>query len=312
MKRVDIGLLLALAAIWGASFMFIKIILKDMSPLTLVGLRMGLGALGLAAFVAGDALVARQRGIVRPPFAWRRLIVPGQVLAIINVVVPYVGISWGETYISSGDAAILNATTPLWTTLIIAGLGQRVSRETADVTKVVGVLVGFVGVVVLVAGGESQVGVTPLNNWLGHGAVLLAALSYGLSGLYARRATAGIPPAYNALAQAVFAALIMAVPAALNPPHAVSPETIGALLALGLGGTALALLIYFQLIARVGTTRTVIVTYLLPVTALIYGALLLGEPIHAQAILGLVLVLLGIAVAGGLLRRRAWSRQQPG
>lgn len=303
MKSRDIALLLALAAVWGASFMFIKVILREMTPLTLVGCRVGLGALGLLAYYAVQRGWARGRADA--PIPWRRLLGPALILGLSNVVVPYLAITWGETYISSGDAAILNATTPLFTTVLVALLGQRVSHEQTTAAKLVGVVIGFVGVLVLVAGSAVQAGVNATDGWLGHGAVLIAGFSYAAASLYARRAFAGQPAIIAALFQTGGAAVMLLPLTFLTPPGPLSLAGWAALLALGLGGTAIAYLIYFQLLANVGATRTVIVTYLLPVTALLYGALLLGEPLRPLALAGLALVLLGIAVTGGLFTRRA-------
>jgi drug/metabolite transporter (DMT)-like permease len=298
MKAREFGILLLLAAIWGASFMFIKVILRDMGPLTLVALRMTLGAGGLVVLYA---LARRQRAGAERPVPWRALLGPFVLAAILNAVIPYILISWGETAITSGDAAILNATTPLFTTLIGYGLGSRAGADRLPPVRALGVLVGFVGVAVLVTGSRQADSADPTLGWLGHGAVLLAAASYAVAGLYARRAFAGLPTLVPAVGQNVAAALILIPPTLVVAPltHVPSPEVILALLALGLGGTALAYVLYFHLLATVGATRTLLVTYLLPVTALIYGALLLGEDVGAQAVLGLALVLAGIAITTG-------------
>ncbi len=300
MKPREFGALLLLAAIWGASFMFIKVILRDMGPLTLVAGRMALGAGGMVVIYALSR--TQKADPAAPPVPWRRLIGPFVIAAILNAVIPYICISWGETYISSGDAAILNATTPLFTTLMAYGLGSRAGADRLPPLRALGVLVGFLGVAVLVTGSHQRgAAVDPLLGWLGHGAVLVAAATYAVAGLYARRAFAGLPTLVPALGQNVAAALILLPPTLALAPltHVPPPEVIAALLALGLGGTALAYVLYFHLLATVGATRTLLVTYLLPVTALIYGALLLGEDIGAQAIVGLLLVLAGIAITTG-------------
>jgi drug/metabolite transporter (DMT)-like permease len=298
MKAREFGILLLLAAIWGASFMFIKVILRDMGPLTLVALRMTLGAGGLVVLYA---LARRQRAGVERPVPWRALLGPFVLAAILNAVIPYILISWGETAITSGDAAILNATTPLFTTMIGYGLGSRAGADRLPPVRALGVLVGFVGVAVLVTGSRQAGSADPTLGWLGHGAVLVAAASYAVAGLYARRAFAGLPTLVPAVGQNVAAALILIPPTLVVAPltHVPPPEVLLSLLALGLGGTALAYVLYFHLLATVGATRTLLVTYLLPVTTLIYGALLLGEDVGVQAVLGLALVLAGIAITTG-------------
>ncbi|MGI8588436.1 MAG: DMT family transporter [Chloroflexia bacterium] len=311
-KPRDILLLLVLGAVWGASFMFIKVLLREMVPLTLVGYRLALGAVGLAAFFGVDRLLTRRAGKQAVPFPWGRIWVPALVLGFLNVVLPYVAITWGETAISSGDAAILNATAPLFTTVFVLMLGARAGSEGTGASKILGVCIGFAGVALLVAGGSPTAGVSSENAWLGHGAVLLASASYAIASLYARRAFAGLPSIYAALAQTSTAALMLLPFALATPPaHSLSLAAIGALLGIGLGGTALAYLLYFALLSSVGPTRTIVVTYLLPCTALIYGALLLGEPIQVWALGGMALVFVGIAVTGGLLDRRLKRREKP-
>jgi drug/metabolite transporter (DMT)-like permease len=307
MKGRDITLLLILAALWGASFMFIKVILREVTPLTLVGYRIGLAAGGLLVFYAVDQLRRRALGHARTLFPWRRVLVPGLVLGVLNAIIPYLSITWGETYISSGEAAILNATTPLFTTIFLLFLGRQAGSESTSPSKILGVVVGFAGVAVLVSGSAPEAGVSTGNAWLGQGAVLLASASYAIASLYAKRAFSGLPVVYPALAQNVAAAVILLPLILITPPaHALSPAALGSLLVLGLGGTAFAYLLFFALLNSVGATRTVIVTYLLPGMALLYGALLLGEPVGPIAIAGLALVLLGIAVTGGFFDR-GWA-----
>src|SRR5690348_8564480 len=143
MKGRDITLLLILAAIWGASFMFIKVILREMTPLTLVGYRIGLAAGGLLVFYAVDQLRQRALGRQRLAFPWRRLLVPGLILGVLNAIIPYLSITWGETYISSGEAAILNATTPLFTTIFLLFMSRQTGSESTSPSKIIGVAVGF-------------------------------------------------------------------------------------------------------------------------------------------------------------------------
>jgi drug/metabolite transporter (DMT)-like permease len=195
MKGRDIATLLLLAALWGASFMFIKVMLREMPPVAVVGYRLALGALGLIAFFAAERAWGAWRGQSHAPFPWRRMALPALILGVTNVIIPYLAITWGETAISSGDAAILNATVPLFTTILVITLGQRVSSEQTSWSKVLGVGVGFAGVAVLVSGSEPVAGVTSLDAWLGHGAVLVAAAAYAWSSLYARRVFTGLPQA---------------------------------------------------------------------------------------------------------------------
>jgi drug/metabolite transporter (DMT)-like permease len=316
MKPRELGVLLLLAAIWGASFMFIKVAVQEMAPLTLVTGRMVLGAGGLVVLYAllGQRFAAPPAAQARP-VRWRALLGPFLIAALLNAVIPYTCLAWGETLIPSGNAAILNATTPLFTAMLVYGLGARAVADRLPAGRLLGLLLGFVGVTVLVWGTSGGGTSDPTLVWLGHGAVLIMAASYAVAGLYARHAFAGLPVLVPALGQNV-AAMLLLVPLALvfAPLARVpSPAALASLLALGLGGTAIAYVLYFYLLARVGATRTILVTYLLPVTALIYGALLLAEPITAQSLLGMALILAGIAITTGgvaLVRRRVMTSNE--
>ena len=316
MKPREFAVLILLAAIWGASFMFIKVALRDMAPLTLATLRVTLGSLGLVV-IYGLAGLRRPAPGTAPaatrPVVWRRLVKPFLIAGLFNAVVPYLCLTWGETQIPSGNAAILNATTPLFTTIFVYLLGRHLAAERLPPARLLGIGLGFVGVAVLVWQDAGTGGATdPTLVWLGHGAVLIMAASYAVAGLYARRAFAGLPTLVPALGQNTAAAVMLIPLAGLFAPltHWPSLAATAAVLALGLGGTAIAYALYFYLLDRVGATRTLIVTYLLPVTALVYAALLLGEQIRPQAVAGLALVLVGIAVTtGGVgLMRRAGRR----
>lgn len=297
MSGRDLALLFGLAAMWGASFMFIKVAVAEMSPLMLVSLRLLLASAVLAPLLRISGL-AGGSSLPAPPV--RRLWKAYLWIAVINAIVPYTLIAWGEEHIASGTASILNATTPLWTALLAGvALAGRAPAERLTPGRILGLLVGFAGVAVLVAGQGMDValGLEPAA-LAGQGAVLVAALAYGVGGLYGRRAFAGIPPAMPATWQTVFgAAILTPVAWALTPLQRVpSPQAILSVVALGMLGTAVALLLYYHLLARVGATRTVMVTYLLPVMALVYGALFLREPVSPSSLAGLALVLAGIAI----------------
>jgi drug/metabolite transporter (DMT)-like permease len=302
MKPRELGVLLLLAAIWGASFMFIKVAVQEVVPLTLVTIRMVLGAGGLVVLygLLGQRFAALPAAQARP-VVWRSLIGPFLIAGLFNAVIPYLCLSWGETLIPSSNAAILNATTPLFTAILAYGLGGRTVADRLPASRAVGLVLGFIGVAVLVWGSSSGGTHDPVLIWLGHGAVLVMAASYAVAGLYARHAFAGLPTLVPALGQNLAAATMLLPLALVFAPltRVPSPEAIVSLLILGLGGTAIAYVLYFYMLARVGATRTIIVTYLLPVTALIYGVLLLGETIRVQSILGMVLVLIGIAITTG-------------
>ena len=294
MRAREYGVLFALALIWGISFYFIKIAVLDISPATTVALRLAFSVATLAAIL-----------VVRPELARgiRRYWKLGVLVGIVNNVIPFLLISWGETRIATGIASILNATTPLFTVLL-ANWWPSPARESLTPRRGAGVALGFVGVAVLV--GPAALRASGISGGLGYtlgmAAVLIAAASYGVGAILSRR--------FNGSATLVapfscqVAALVIVLPVAFvwDPPtHLPSLAALGAVAELGILGTAIAYLLYFWLIRHVGATRTSLVTYLLPCTALIWGALLLGERISWNALAGLALVLLGTMLTNGTL-----------
>jgi drug/metabolite transporter (DMT)-like permease len=299
-------MLFTLALIWGASFLFIKIGVQEMSPATLVSLRLAFGVATLGVIVAArPALIAGWRGY------WRLAI----LVAIFNVMIPYLLISWGETHIFSGTASILNATTPLFTVLL-ASVWIGNGHEALTWRKVLGILIGFLGVFVVFGLDVRAFSDQSLPIILGELAVVGASASYGVGGLLSRRyAGKGTGTLVGPLTS-LTAGLIISIPVTLlwNPPTALpSWKAIGAIAALGVLGTGVAYLFYFWLIRNVGAPRTSMVTYLLPFTALFWGWLVFGEPILPNALLGLALVLLGTLITNNafsaLFRRRQQAAQ---
>jgi len=289
MSLKHLGLLLLLGAVWSTSFLFIKITVGQIETETLVAGRLLIGAAILTA-----VLYARGQRLPGQLRMWGHFLFTG----VVGLVLPFLLITWGEQSISSGMAAILNATTPLFTVL----LAYAVTREERlSGLRLVGLGLGFVGVVIAV--GLDALEQPGASLW-GQLAVLLAALCYGVNGLYARRAFRGVPPLVPATGQMLAGALVALLVALLRnglPQRAPSAGAVGALLALAVLGTALAYLLFYTLLERLGATRTSMVTYLLPPLALVYGALFLREPVSLQAVGGLLLVLLGIVLANGLI-----------
>src|SRR5436305_2833729 len=290
MRPKEYLVLFALAALWGASFLFIKVAVEDLSPLTLVFMRMAIGAAGLVICALGQSSVMK---------GWHKHVKAYTIVTLFNAVIPYLAISWGEQFITSGMAAILNATTPLM--LVIISLwwpgGERLTW-----LRFIAVIVGFLGVGILVGPSAFSSHASDLN-MLGALAVISGATSYAFAGLLARRLLAGLPLMQQATGQTGMGALLLApmagVGLVIQPiTHIPSAWVIGSVLALSLGGTTIAYLCYFWLLEHVGATRTLIVTYLLPCMALIYGAVLLHESVSINALGGLVLVLFGIFLAG--------------
>jgi drug/metabolite transporter (DMT)-like permease len=292
-------MLFSLALIWGASYLFIKIGVQEMSPATLVALRLAGAVLTLCVICA-----------VRPSLlsGWRRFLGLAVFVAIFNVVIPYLLISWGETRIYSGTASILNATTPLFA-LLLASVWIGNGREPLTWRKILGVIVGFVGVWVVLGLDPRALGNQSLSSVEGELAVVVAAASYGVGSLLSRR-YAGAGPLVGPLTS-LSVAFVISVPIALLWGKSTSIPSVKALAAvgtLGVVGTGIAYLFYFWLIRNVGATRTTLVTYLIPCTALIWGLAILGEPVGLNALGGLALVLLGTMITNGTIRLPAARR----
>jgi drug/metabolite transporter (DMT)-like permease len=271
-------MLLALAALWGSSFLFIELALRDLAPSTLILLRMVSGAATLALYVALAKLdVASMR-----PYVW-----PLALLGLGNTAIPFFLIAWGQQYIDSGLASIFNASAPLFTALFALGYdrSQRVSG-----LRLAGILLGFAGVVVV--GGLAVVG---------------AAACYGLGGLYAGRRFGDLPPPLVAYGALLWSSLFVA-PFGLAQATTPGPAAALSVVYLGVLATGVAYLLYFGLIAGAGASRAVLVTYLVPALALLYGALFLEEKITPLALAGLALVLAGVALGTGAVRLRRLAR----
>jgi drug/metabolite transporter (DMT)-like permease len=279
-------MLLALSAIWGASFMFIKVGVRELDPITLVGLRLSLGALTLAPIVAltlGRAALAELRAA-----AWPRV-----VTGLINTANPIWSLSWAETRIDSGLAAVIQASAPLFTALLAVGF---VHSERVKGARLAGLVVGFAGVVLLV-------GAQPRGDALAGLAVVGSALCYAVAALFAARRLAHVSPLVTSFGALTAASLATLPPGLARLPSSVPDwKVVGAVLALGVGGTGLAYILYYALLAGAGASRSILVTYLVPALALGYGAVLLGEEITVVAVAGLALVLAGVAAGTGAVR----------
>jgi drug/metabolite transporter (DMT)-like permease len=281
--------------------MFIKVAGEEVQPFALVEIRLALGALvmlGVAAFRKGTFAEIRA--------LWK----PLTVMGLINCVIPYTLLTWGEQHINSGLAAIYNATTPLWAAAILMVIP---SQERPTGSKFVGLLMGMTGVILVVSSSLGMPSESGLLNWLGQGACLLMALSYAIAGIYARKKLGNVAVQVSATGQLVAGALMLLPLAAFQIPSQVpSWQATGSLLTLAIVGTALATMMYYWLIKRVGATGAMLVTYLLPPFALFWGALLLGESFTLLAVGGMALVFAGIAVTSGsgmaLVRR--WVRRE--
>ncbi|HUZ81017.1 MAG TPA: DMT family transporter [Gaiellaceae bacterium] len=290
MTRRPLLMLLLLALIWGSSFMFIKVAVRELAPATLILGRIGLAALVLAVVV--PAMVGARETIVELRAHWRWLVVVG----LLNTAVPFWLLSWGETRVDSGLASIIQASVPIFNALLAFGFfhEQRVTGR-----RLVGVVVGFAGVALLV-------GAQPQGKILGALAVVGMAVCYAAGGLLVRRRLSAARPQVVAFGTSAVAALVVLPAGVLQAPADLPGwKTLGSVAILGVVGTALAYLLFFTLIAKAGAAYASFVTYLVPPIALAYGTLFLGEHIGAAALGGLALILGGVALGTGLQRRRA-------
>lgn len=289
--------LLLLAALWGPSFLFIKVAVGEIPPITLMMGRVGIAGLLLY-------LVLRSLGRELPRFGriWGHFAVMG----LVQNAIPFVLFAWGEQYIDSALAAMLNGTTPLFT-LILAHFFIRDDRITPQ--KLVGTLVGFGGLVLLIA--PSLLGSAQANTW-GLLGVTFAAACYGVAIVYSGKNLRGLPPLVAPTAQLLIAAgcllpvaLVTEQPFRLPIP---SWPALGSLLALAVLGTALAFVIFYRLLDRVRATYLSMSTYLVPVFGVALGVLILGEQVGWNDYLGGILILLGVMIVNGVFKPATWQR----
>jgi drug/metabolite transporter (DMT)-like permease len=282
----DWSLLAVLSILWGGSFFFNGAALRELPPFTLVFLRVALGAAMLLPLL-------RMQGISLPKgvTGWK----PFVVIGLLNNVIPFSLIVIGQTFIPSGLASILNATTPLFTVLVMASAGE----EALQVRRVAGVALGLAGVIILRGWGvESRAG-------QGFGILLClgGAFSYGLAALAARRLLKDSPPLGAATFQLMASTVMMAIVAGgmEQPWRLPMPDIATWLAVLGLASlsTALAYIAFFQILRRSGATNVMLVTLLIPVTAILLGWLVLGEPISVREIAGAIVIGSALLVIDG-------------
>lgn len=283
-------LLLTLSVLWGGSFFFYKILVAELPPLTIV-----LGRVGIAALALNAYLLLRRDPMPLSPRLWLAF----GIMGFLNNVVPFTLIAWGEVRIDSGLASILNATTPIFTVIAAQFL---TSDERLHWGKGAGIVFGFLGVAVLMGPDALQgLGGYQLPGQL---ACLLAALVYAFAGIYGRRFK-GVAPLKLATGQVTASTLVLLPLAALvNRPWTLPMPSLHAweaLLGAALLSTALAYRLYFRILAAAGATNLLLVTFLLPVSALLLGTLVLGEAIEARSLAGMALIGAGLAAIDGRL-----------
>jgi drug/metabolite transporter (DMT)-like permease len=294
--RLDWLIFLALGFMWGSSYLFIKLAVDDFGTFTLVALRLVVGALLLWSVVR----IARQ-----PLPRERRIYGHLLVMSIINITIPFLLITWAEQSVESSLAAILTSPVPLFA-IVLSSI--FLADEPMRVNGVVGLVVGFIGVVIITSRGLTGAG----SSVIGELALLGAAFSYACGAVYSRRNVRGLAPMIPAVFQVTFAAIITGVVALLfEHPWTAQPdaEAIFSILWLGILGSGLAYLAVFRLFAAWGATRTTLVAYLIPVVGIILGYLVLQEPVDARILVGTALVIAGVGLVNSRFgRRRLFGR----
>ncbi len=292
----DWGLLILLSVLWGGAYFFAGVAVREIPPLTVVLVRVALAGLALLPlfFYMGLSLPTSLR-------QW----MPFLGMGLLNNVIPFGLIFAGQTQISVGLSSIINAMTPLFAVIVMAGFKQ----ERLTLNRVVGVLLGVVGVAVL----RGFDGSIDSSQSLGILLCLGAALSYGFAALWGRKFLTGVAPVKSATCQLICSTLVMCVvvsfvdkPWTLPMP---SSYAIGSLVALAVFGTALAYILFFKILVRAGASNVMLVTLLIPITAMILGHVFLGEAIHLKEVLGAAIIGAGLMfIDGRLLKRFGYKR----
>lgn len=290
MRRRDLAELVLLGALWGASFLFMRMSALEFGALPLVFVRVAGAALLLLPLLAlrgqGEALRAH----------WR----PIAAVGLVNSVLPFLCFALAAYVLSAGLMGVFNATAPIWTALLAWWwFGERPSAA-----RSMGLAIGLAGAIGLAwsraSFKEGSAGITPA---VGIAACVAATWLYGISANYSRRRLAGVPPLAIAAGSQAFAAVMLALPAAWAwPTQTPGAAAWGGALALAFACTGLAYILYFRLIAHTGATNAMTVTFLIPVFAMLWGTLALGERPEPDMLLGAAVILLGTALAVGVLR----------
>ncbi|HEY8325098.1 MAG TPA: DMT family transporter [Ktedonobacterales bacterium] len=297
MRARDFGALLALAALWGGAFLFIRVGARAIGPTTLAEARVVLAGAALLLYMAATRASLDLRG------RWKRYLIMG----VLQGAIPYTLISTAELHLTAGLAAILNATTPLFGALVAAVW----LRDRLTLKKGVGLVIGLAGVAVVTGWSALP---WSLTTALAVGASLAAAFSYGIAGNFAKRAFAGVPPLASATGQQL-GAMVALAPFALPIAATSAPwthVTLGvawAVVALALGCTSVAFLIYFYLIKSIGPIPTLSVTFITPIFGIIWSAIFLSEQITVGVVIGMAIIFVGVLLVMGVrlpgLARRA-------
>ena len=284
-------MLIVLSVLWGGSFFFVEVAVSELPTLTIVLVRVALAAIALWLFIVAAGIALPKSSAV-----WGSFLIMG----LLNNVLPFTLIVWGQSHIASGLASILNATKPLFAVLVAGALlrDERITKR-----KSIGVVIGFLGTVVMI--GPSALGGIGVHV-TAQLAVLAAALSYAFAGVYGRRFKArNVHPVVVAAGQVSASALFLIPmvlvfddPAGLDMP---STHTVMALVALALFSTAFAYVLYFKILASAGATNLLLVTFLIPVSAILLGTMVLGETLQIPHMIGMAIIMIGLVAIDGRL-----------
>ena len=298
MKTKHWLIFILLGAIWSSSFMWIKIAVQEIGPMTLVAFRASFGLLfGVVVIFIGRASLPRTFK------AWGPLL----LLGITNVAIPFFLISWGEQSIDSAVASVLDATVPLFTILIAH---YMLDDDKITLPKMLGLLIGFAGVVVLMS---KDIFNASTSSLLGQAAVILASVFYAVNSVYIRKTTEDIPGIVRSTGPLISASAVMWLSTFLFESPVRMPQlgiTWTALLWLGIFGSGLAFLMAYYLIHEIGPTRTTMVTYLFPLGGVLLGVVFLEEQLTWQLITGAILIVLSLIVANWVPKRQGVHQQQ--
>ncbi|MFM0737223.1 DMT family transporter [Paraburkholderia xenovorans] len=292
--------LLILAALWGASFLFIRVGVADFGVAPLMALRVGIGA----AFLI--VVLLTRRPLQQSATILRKHALPLLVVGILNSAAPFCLFAYAELTLTAGVTSVINATTPLWGGLV-AFLWLR-DRLTA--LRSLGLVVGFLGVLMLVwdqIAAPHGSAATPLSTALAAGAALGATLLYGIAATYTKRHLTGVD-ALTVATGTMTGATIVLLPLAILywPATPISAHAWGAVIGLGVACTGIAYMLFFHLIAAIGPARTITVTFVIPIFGILWGALFLGESVSAGMLEGCGVILVGTALATGVIKRLPW------
>jgi drug/metabolite transporter (DMT)-like permease len=293
MKLRNLLLLALLAAMWGPSFLFIKVAVADIPPLTLV-----LGRVGIAAALLYLLLLWRRESLPRRWITWKHI----AVMALIHNTIPFVLFSWGEQYIDSALAAILNGTTPIFTILLAH---YFTVDDHLTPTKVGGTLLGLVGLAFLI--GPALLDGVQVTTW-GLLALTAASIFYAVAIIYSRNHLRGLPPLVAPTGQLLLATLyILPVALLVDRPFSLPQPSLAAaasLLALAVLGTAVAFVVYYRLVETADPSTVSMVTYIIPVIGVVLGVLILNERLLWSTYAGFAFILVGVMSVNGLFKRR--------